>query len=159
MPCGIPLEKSLTRMTVISALKKHAGVYLHACKELGVHRITLSAFVRQYPDLEELVLKLRHSYIESTSDLAEKTILRLMKDMENPSVALKSSMYHLNNQAKKRGYAHPDAGKDGERMTAGQALALREMAREDREKAKATKPKKAKAKAPTKPRLRRLKRV
>ena len=159
MPCGIPLEKSLTRMTVISALKKHRGVYLFACKELGVHRITLSAFVRQYPDLEELVLKLRHSYIESTSDLAEKTILRLMEDMENPSVALKSSMYHLNNQAKKRGYAHPDAGKDGERMTAGQALALREMAREDREKlASKPKPKKAKA-APKKPRLRRLKRA
>ena len=159
MPCGIPLEKSLTRMTVISALKKHRGVYLFACKELGVHRITLSAFVRQYPDLEELVLKLRHSYIESTSDLAEKTILRLMGDDENPAVALKSSMYHLNNQAKKRGYAHPDAGKDGERMTAGQALALREMAREDREKlASKPKPKKAKA-APKKPRLRRLKRA
>jgi len=144
MPCGIPMEKSLTKETVITALKKHGGVYLHACEELHVARRCFSKYVHRHPDLVELVKELRHDYDEEMQDAAVSVFKKLIaKADDDPAHAFKSAQYYLNNKGRKRGYAHPDAEKNDSTLTAAQAMAVSQRVEEElKKRAEKSKPKK-----------------
>ena len=123
MPPGVQLNGTIDRDAVIAALKKHKGVYRQACKELNINRNSISKYVRADPELLALVNELRYAFEEDMLDACEDVITKLVKKVdEDPSHSLKASIYYLNNKGKKRGYAHPDADKDGIRMTTDQIL-------------------------------------
>jgi len=135
MPCGYPKELTLNKKSVTTALKKNKGVYLHACKLLNVDRSTLSRFVNEHPDLKKLVIELRTQFEEDLLDACEDVLSKLIKKIDtDPTNALKSAIYTLNNKGKRRGYAHPDADRDHDKMTPAQAKAVAKFIEEERKK-------------------------
>lgn len=109
MPCGVPMELIISTNTVITALKKHCGVITPAAKELGLDRAVLSRLIDRTPELKKELALQREQYVERRMDVAENVLDKLMQNADTrPELALRSSIYILNNHGKKRNYNHPE---------------------------------------------------
>jgi len=109
MPFGVYTEKSIPVATVLTALKKHCGVVTPAAKELGLDRWTLAKYIERHRELKEEVVRQREMYVEKRMDVAENVLDKLMQNADQrPELALRSSIYILNNHGKKRNYNHPE---------------------------------------------------
>ena len=94
---------------IIDALKRHRGVLSCVAREFDCSRQCLYLYFEKHPEIKSYVDILRKDYVESMVDAAENTVdVLLRKTEEQPAVALKAAQFVLNNQAKSRGYAHPD---------------------------------------------------
>jgi hypothetical protein len=93
---------------ITDAIEKYNGVLANIARHFKVSRSTINVFINSNPELKQLVDIERAEYIETMCDDAEETINRLIKDKEEPAVALKAAQFALNNQARKRNYNHPE---------------------------------------------------
>lgn len=109
MPFGVDTEKSIPVATVLTCLKKHYGVVTPAAKELGLDRWTLAKYIERHKELRDEVARQREQYVERRMDVAENVLDKLMQNADQrPELALRSSIYILNNHGKKRNYNHPE---------------------------------------------------
>jgi len=92
--------------TVIKALDKHYGVLMHAAKELGVHRETLSTWCNEDPELGDALEKARERMI----DVAESSLIQNVKKGKEVS-----TLFLLKTRGRQRGYIEKtDVSLDGD---------------------------------------------
>lgn len=93
--------------TIIAALKKQRGRLTYACKDLGVHYVTLKKRVDEDSELKNLVSDLRNEFENTLLDLAENVVGKAMNDQSrDPTNALKSAFFTLNSKGKTRGWTN-----------------------------------------------------
>ena len=108
MPVGHPWHPE--EEVVLNSIKKHQGVLTRVMQELVVAPATLYTWLRARPHLGAFLAECREDYVRSRTHDAESVVSYCMRiAKEKPNVALNAAMYHLNNQAKKQGYNHPEA--------------------------------------------------
>lgn len=109
MPYGVPTEVTMPISTVLAALRKHSGVITPTAKEVGLDRATLSKFIDRTPELKREMAIQREQYVEKRMDVAENVLDQLMQKVDSrPELALRSSIYILNNHGRRRNYNHPE---------------------------------------------------
>ncbi len=87
--------KKLTEAKILAAMENSGGILTVISNRLGVHRATLSKYVRENPSLQErLAIE-----IESSIDIVESSLMRLIRE---GNVA--ATIFFLKTKAKQRGY-------------------------------------------------------
>jgi len=101
---GVPLDKQ----EILEAIKKGKGIITHIAEILKCSPSTIYNRCDVDEDIKSALDEAREDLTETRLDDAERVVHYLMNQAKNdPGNALKSSIFYLNNQGKKRNYAHP----------------------------------------------------
>jgi hypothetical protein len=109
---GVPL--SYDRSYICEIIKKRKGVITHICEDLDVSHAAILRYIKNDPDLDQLLKEARHHYSDTLCDLAEGTLLFTVGQREDLTAALRSAQFILNNQGRNRGYTPPTMQAAGE---------------------------------------------
>lgn len=106
---GTPgVAMNIKKESIVEAIKKHRGKMIHIGRELNIGHTKAYDLIWNDPELKQLVDDQREIMVEGVLDTAEYVLEALMVNAkEDPGNAIKSAMFYLNNQGKKRKYAHP----------------------------------------------------
>jgi len=95
---------------VLTALKNRQGVLTYAAYDLKVSRWTLTKWINEHPEIKTILQELRDDHLEQILDRAEHSLSTAVDLQEKDwKSCLNAVFYVLNNQGKRRGYAHPNS--------------------------------------------------
>lgn len=108
-PTGRP--KRFTPAEVIVALEASAGLICATARKLRCSHSTVIDYIDKHPEIATRLDEI----VEETLDIAEASLLQLMRDSKSPTVQLNANIFYLRTKGKKRGYtmATEVMGKDG----------------------------------------------
>jgi hypothetical protein len=107
---GVPFN--IPKSRILEIIKKKKGVVTQICSALKIDWKTYHKHIYKNPELKEALDIARQDYDETICDLAETTLMRVLKQQEDLSASISSAKFVLNNKGKSRGYTPPNAHRD-----------------------------------------------
>jgi hypothetical protein len=113
------VEGGWSKSDVCDCLERNHGQLLATCSELKIHRATLNRYLHKYPDLWDLVYKLRKEHTKVMKTMRVEKVLNMLdglcnrKDLKE-GYQISLLKYTLDNLGKEEGFGNLTSDKEDE---------------------------------------------